>query len=83
MAHKKTAGSTTQHPNRHGKRLGVKLYGGQTVKTGMIIVRQHGTKWHPGENVGLGRDFTLFSLKDGLVKFSQRRGKQLVSVVTA
>ncbi len=83
MAHKKTAGSTIQHSTRPGKRLGVKLFGGQKVKTGMIIIRQNGSKWHKGANVGKGRDFTLFALKDGQVKFSQKQGKQLVSVVTA
>lgn len=81
MAHKKTAGSTTQHSTRPGKRLGVKLFGGQKVKTGMIIIRQKGSKWHRGANVGLGRDFTLFAKTDGQVKFSQKQGKQLVSVV--
>ena len=83
MAHKKTAGSTTQHSTRPGKRLGVKLFGGQKVKTGMIIIRQKGTKWHQGAGVGLGRDFTLFAKRDGQVKFSQKQGKQLVSVVAA
>lgn len=83
MAHKKTAGSTTQHPSRAGKRLGVKLFGGAKVKTGMIIIRQNGSKWHAGANVGKGRDFTLFAEKDGVIKFSQKLGKQFVSVVTA
>ncbi len=82
MAHKKTAGSTVQHPTRPGKRLGVKLFGGQKVKTGMIIVRQRGTQVHPGKNVGLGRDFTLFALAAGVVKFGIKRGKKLVSVIT-
>ena len=81
MAHKKTAGSTAQHANRPGKRLGVKLFGGQKAKTGMIIIRQNGTKWHAGVGVGRGRDFTLFAKKDGQIKFSQKQGKQLVSVV--
>ncbi len=81
MAHKKTAGSTIQHPTRPGRRLGVKLFGGQKVKTGMIIIRQKGSKWHAGAGVGRGRDFTLFAKKDGQIKFSQKQGKQLVSVV--
>jgi len=83
MAHKKTAGGITQHPARPGKRLGVKLSGGQVAKTGMIIIRQNGTRVHAGANVGLGRDFTLFAKKPGRVKFSQKRGKQFVSVATA
>lgn len=83
MAHKKTAGSTIQHSTRPGKRLGVKIFGGAKVKTGMIIIRQKGTKWHKGEGVGLGRDFTLFARRDGRVKFSQKHGKQLVSVAVA
>ena len=83
MAHKKTAGSTTQHPSRAGKRLGVKLFGGEKIKTGMIIIRQNGSKWHAGAGVGKGRDFTLFALKDGRVKFFQKQGKQFVAVVAA
>jgi large subunit ribosomal protein L27 len=81
MAHKKTAGSTTQHPTRPGKRLGVKIFGGQTVKTGKIIVRQKGSKWHAGAGVGTGRDFTLFAKRDGRVSFSRRQGKSLVAVL--
>lgn len=81
MAHKKTAGSTAQHKTRPGKRLGVKLFGGQAVKTGMIIIRQNGSVYHAGKNVGTGRDFTLFAEKDGRVEFSRRQGKQLVSVI--
>ena len=67
MAHKKASGSTSQHTSRRGKRLGVKIFGGQSIKTGQIIVRQIGTKFHPGEGVGLGRDFTLFALRNGVV----------------
>lgn len=81
MAHKKTAGSTTQHPTRPGKRLGIKLFGGQKVKTGMIIARQKGSRWHAGAGVGRGRDFTLFAGKDGVIKFITKQGKQFISVV--
>lgn len=80
MAHKKTAGSTIQHSTRPGKRLGVKIFGGQKVKTGMIIVRQKGTIFHPGKGVGVGRDYTIFALTSGIVKFLIRKGKKLVSV---
>lgn len=80
MSHVKAGGSARQHSQRSGKRLGVKLFGGQTIKTGQIIVRQTGTKFRPGKNVGLGRDFTIFSLKDGLVKFSRRFGRTVVNV---
>ncbi|PIS09582.1 50S ribosomal protein L27 [Candidatus Beckwithbacteria bacterium CG10_big_fil_rev_8_21_14_0_10_34_10] len=80
MAHKKTGGSTTQHKSRKGKRLGIKIPGGAPIKVGQIIVRQRGTKFHPGEGVGLGRDHTLFALKDGKVKFSQSLGKMIISI---
>ncbi|KAK8936904.1 hypothetical protein KSP39_PZI012475 [Platanthera zijinensis] len=70
-AHKKGAGSTKNGRDSAGKRLGVKIYGDQVAKPGAIIVRQCGTKFHPGKNVGLGRDFTIFSLIDGLVKFEK------------
>lgn len=81
MAHTKTGGKTRQHTNRRGKRLGVKMFGGETTKTGMIIVRQRGTKFHPGTGVGLGRDHTIFALKTGTVTFKQRLGNQTVSVI--
>ncbi|AKM79315.1 MAG: 50S ribosomal protein L27 [Candidatus Beckwithbacteria bacterium GW2011_GWB1_47_15] len=81
MAHKKATGSTAQQTTRPGKRLGVKTFGGHKVKTGMIIARQKGTKFHPGDGVGLGRDHTLFALRSGTIKFLTRRGRQLVSVV--
>ncbi|KAL7106640.1 hypothetical protein ACP275_06G006300 [Erythranthe tilingii] len=70
-AHKKGAGSTKNGRDSPGQRLGVKIYGDQVAKAGSIIVRQRGTKFHPGKNVGLGRDHTLFSLIDGLVKFEK------------
>jgi large subunit ribosomal protein L27 len=82
MAHKKAGGSSRNGRDSPGQRLGVKLFGGQTCSAGNIIVRQHGTKWHPGENVGLGRDFTIFALIDGHVTFRARaRGRTYVSVV--
>lgn len=82
MAHTKSGGSrAAQGSQRRGKRLGVKLYGGQQVRPGMIIIRQRGTKFHPGENVERGRDFTLFATKEGKVDFKVRHGKQVVAVV--
>ena len=69
MAHKKGAGSTKNGRDSNSKRLGVKRFGGQTVKAGNILIRQRGMKFKPGLNVGCGKDFTLFALKDGVVKF--------------
>lgn len=80
MSKKKTGGSTTQHKSRRGKRLGVKIFGGQKVKTGQIIIRQRGSKIHAGKGVGMGRDHTLFALKEGIVKFFKRLGKKFVEV---
>jgi len=74
MAHKKAGGSSRNGRDSGGQRLGVKRYGGQTVKAGNILVRQIGTKFHPGENVGLGKDFTIFAKIDGVVTF-ERWGK--------
>lgn len=74
MAHKKGTGSTRNGRDSNAKRLGVKLYGGQRAKAGSIIIRQRGTKVHAGENVGVGRDDTLFALVEGIVTF-ERRGK--------
>ena len=71
MAHKKGAGSSKNGRESHSKRLGVKIYGGQTTQAGGIIVRQRGTKHHPGKNVGIGRDHTLFALIDGKVVFKK------------
>ena len=80
MAHKKGQGSTTNGRDSIGKRLGVKRYGGQAVKAGEILVRQRGTTFHPGENVGIGRDYTIFSKVQGLVKFeNMTRKKQKIS----
>ncbi len=73
MAHKKAGGSSKNGRDSNAKRHGVKLFGGQSVKTGGIIIRQKGTKWHPGENVSMGRDFTIFAMTDGKVKFSEKR----------
>jgi len=80
MAHGKTKGKTRQQKPRAGKRRGVKIFGGQKVKAGNIIVRQKGTKFHPGEGVGMGRDFTIFSLKEGEVCFKKRLGKKVIYV---
>ncbi len=80
MAHKKGQGTSTNGRESHSKRLGVKMFGGEKVLAGNILVRQRGTKHHPGANVGVGRDWTLFALKDGVVKFDKARRK--VSVVT-
>ena len=85
MAHKKAGGSTRNGRDSNPKYLGVKLYGGQTVEAGNIIVRQRGTQFHPGKNVGLGRDHTLFALADGTIEFSTKGAKnqRTVSVKTA
>ena len=79
MAHKKGQGTSTNGRDSHSKRLGVKMYGGQSVLAGNIIIRQRGTKIHPGKNVGVGRDWTLFALKAGTVKFD--KAHRSVSVV--
>jgi len=84
MAHKKGQGSTTNGRDSIGKRLGVKRYGGQAVKAGEILVRQRGTTFHPGKNVGIGSDYTIFSKVQGLVKFeNMTRKKQKISVYPA
>lgn len=76
MSHKKAGGSTKNGRDSNAKRLGVKLFGGQKVKAGNIIVRQKGNKFFAGENVGTGKDFTLFALKSGVIKFSEKRLKK-------
>jgi large subunit ribosomal protein L27 len=81
MAHKKGQGTSSNGRTSKSKRLGVKIFGGQEVLAGNILVRQRGTKLHPGKNVGLGRDFTLFALSAGTVKYDKVHRK--VSVVTA
>ena len=81
MAHKKAGGSTHNGRDSNPKRLGVKRYGGQRVTGGSILVRQRGTRIHPGTNVGLGRDFTLFAMIDGEVKYEWKaKGRRRVSV---
>lgn len=80
MAHKKGAASSSNGRDSNAKRLGVKRFGGQAVKAGEILVRQRGTKFHPGENVGRGGDDTLFALKPGTVRFSTRRNRRLVNI---
>ncbi len=82
MAHKKGQGSSRNGRDSRGQRLGVKKFGGQRVKAGNILVRQHGTKFHPGTNVGRGKDDTLFATADGVVRF-ERRGseRKLISVL--
>lgn len=83
MAHKKAGGSTRNGRDSESKRLGVKRFGGQVVKAGNIIVRQRGTRFHAGENVGCGKDHTLFATADGVIKFEQKgpQKRKFVSVV--
>ena len=84
MAHKKGEGSVKNGRDSNSKRLGVKIFGGQPAISGNIIVRQRGTVYHPGKNVGVGRDYTLFALTDGVVEFKKTKAdKTLVSVVNA
>ena len=84
MAHKKAGGSSRNGRDSAGRRLGVKKYGGEEVISGNIIIRQRGTKYHPGENVGMGKDHTIFAVVEGKVEFSRRRGgRTFVSVVPA
>lgn len=85
MAHKKAGGSTRNGRDSNAKRLGVKTYGGQTVTAGSIIIRQRGTRVHPGVNVGCGRDHTLFAKSDGVVTFEVKgpKNRQQVSVIPA
>jgi len=85
MAHKKAAGSSRNGRDSESKRLGVKLYGGQMATAGNIIVRQRGTQFHPGANVGCGKDYTLFAKVDGTVKFEVKgpKNRRFVSVIPA
>lgn len=84
MAHKKSGGSTSNGRDSNPKMRGVKKFGGEVVKTGMIIVRQKGTKFHPGTNVRMGRDFTIYAMVPGTVKFSwYNRDTKIVSVLPA
>ena len=80
MAHKKGQGSSRNGRDSNGQRRGMKIFGGQTVGAGSILVRQLGTKIHPGRNVGCGRDFTLFALSDGKVSYGKSRGRTLAHV---
>jgi large subunit ribosomal protein L27 len=82
MAHKKGASSSRNGRDSNAQRLGVKRFGGQVVNAGEIIVRQRGTHFHPGENVGRGRDDTLFALAAGAVQFGLKRGRRVVNIVT-
>ena len=81
MAHTKAGGSTRQKGNRTGKRLGVKKFGGQKVKSGNILIRQKGSKVLPGVGTRIGRDYTIYAVATGVVKFFIRRGRQIISVV--
>jgi len=82
MAHKKGVGSSDNGRDSKSKRLGVKLFGGQTAVAGNIIIRQRGTKFHPGRNVGIGKDFTLYALKDGTINFqTKKRDRTYVNVL--
>ena len=84
MAHKKGVGSSDNGRDSKSKRLGVKLFGGQVATAGNIIIRQRGTKFHPGRNVGIGKDYTLYALKDGVIEFKTRkRDRTFVNVVTS
>lgn len=83
MAHKKGQGSTRNGRDSQGKRRGPKKFGGEVVKAGNIIVRQVGSVIHPGRNVGMGRDFTLFATADGIVKYEESRGRKRATVVPA
>ncbi len=84
MAHKKAGGSSRNGRDSAGRRLGVKKYGGEHVISGNIIIRQRGTKWHPGDNVGMGKDHTIFSVITGNVKFNKKAGgRTYVSVIPA
>lgn len=80
MAHKKGAGSTRNGRDSNSKRLGVKCYGGEYVIPGNIIIRQRGTKVHPGQNVGLGKDYTIYAVEEGQVTFETKNGRKYVSV---
>jgi len=81
MAHKKGLGSSRNGRDSQGQRLGVKVYGGQSVRAGAIILRQRGTRFYPGEGAKLAKDFTIFALRDGFVEFRKMNGKTLVAVI--
>lgn len=81
MAHKKAGGAVTKNRDSHGKRLGVKLYGGQKASPGNIIIRQRGTKFFAGAGTMLGRDHTIFAVVEGMVKFKQKLGRKFIEIV--
>lgn len=81
MAHVKAVGKANQKANRPGQRRGVKVYGDQKIKVGEIIVRQVGTKFHPGKGVKIGKDFTIYAIRPGIVKFTKKLGKKMVNVI--
>ncbi len=81
MASTKAGGATRQKGNRRGKRLGVRIFGGEKVIAGHILVRQKGSNFRAGDGVGMGRDFTLFALKEGILKFIKKQGKRFATVV--
>ena len=83
MSKTKGGGSTRNGRDSNAQRLGVKEFGGTTITAGSILVRQRGTRFHPGTNVGIGKDDTLFALTDGVVEFGERRGRRVVNVVAA
>ena len=83
MAHKKAGGSSRNGRDSAGRRLGIKKFGGEVVISGNIIVRQRGTKFHPGTNVGLGKDHTLFATADGKISFKKTRKRTFISVIPA
>jgi large subunit ribosomal protein L27 len=83
MAHKKGEGSVKNNRDSQSKRLGVKIFGGQAAISGNIIIRQRGTEYHPGKNVGVGRDFTLFALTDGVVEFRKKKNNRTYVSVAA
>jgi len=80
MAHTKAQGSVKGNRDSRAKRLGVKIYGGGKVIVGNILVRQKGTKYHPGDGVGMGKDFTLYAIRDGIVNFKTKLGKEVVEI---
>ncbi len=82
MSKTKGGGSTRNGRDSNAQRLGVKAFGGSTITAGTILIRQRGTRFHPGANVGIGKDDTLFALKDGSVQFGERRGRRVINVIT-
>jgi large subunit ribosomal protein L27 len=83
MSKTKGGGSTRNGRDSNAQRLGVKAFGGSTITAGTILIRQRGTRFHPGINVGIGKDDTLFALKDGAVQFGERRGRRVINVIAA